>query len=112
MKKLSKIASDYFEYAAFFIGIGCLILTYKINKIFNIADNVSYQLYECPGFFLCFIEYIPIVKKISPILKDPFPMIVLLLIFLIILISIILIYVYGFKIDHKYEKKRIEEDNK
>ena len=57
MKKLSKIASDYFEYAFFFIGIGCLILTYKINKIFNIADNVSYQLYE--GIF-----------TISPCLKN------------------------------------------
>ena len=105
MKKLSKIASDYFEYAAFFIGIGSIILTYKINKIFNIADKVSHQLYECPGFFLCFVEYIPIVKKISPFLKDPFPKIVLLLIFLIILIPIILIYAYGFKIDYKHEKK-------
>ena len=105
MKKLSKIASDYFEYAAFFIGIGSIILTYKINKIFNIADKVSYQLYECPGFFLCFVENIPIVKKISPFLKDPFPKIVLLLILLIILISIILIYAYGFKIDYKHKKK-------
>ena len=108
MKKLSKIASDYFEYAAFFIGIGSIILTYKINKIFSITDKLSYQLYECPDFFLCFVEYIPIVKKISPILKDPFPLIVLFLIFLIILVPIILIGVYAFEIDYKRKEK---EDN-
>jgi|TARA_Y100000310_G_C20300011_1_gene631303 hypothetical protein len=109
-KKISKMASDYFEYAIFFIGIGCIILTHKINKIFSITDKVSYQLYECPDFFLCFVEYIPIVKKISPILKDPFPLIVLFLIFLIILVPIILIGVYAFEIDYKRKEK--EDNNK
>ena len=99
--KISEKASNFFEYFGLIIGIGSIILTAKINKIFNIIDRLSYQLYECPGFFLCFVEYIPIVRKISPFLKDPFPVIVLIFIFLIICIPILLIYAYGFEIDKK-----------
>lgn len=106
-KKISKIANDCFEYVMFFVGIGSAILAYKIFKIFNIADRFSYQLYECPGFFLCFIDYVPIIK-ISTILKDPVPVIIFLVIFLSIFLPITLIYAYGFEIDYKRKEK---EDN-
>jgi len=104
-KKISKMASDYFEYVFFFVGIGSGILTHKIIKMFNIVDRFSYQLYECPGFFLCFVEHIPIVGKISTILKDPIPCIIILVIFFSILLPIILIYAYGFEIDYKRNEK-------
>ncbi len=107
-KKISKMASDYFEWVGFFVFIGSGMLTYKIIKMFNIVDRFSYQLYECPGFFLCFIEHIPIIRKISTILKDPVPCIIILVIFFSILLPIILIYAYGFEIDYKRKEK---EDN-
>jgi hypothetical protein len=106
-KKISKMASDYFEWVGFFVFIGSGMLTYKIIKMFNIVDRFSYQLYECPGFFLCFIEHIPFVGiQISTILKNPIPCIIILAIFFSILLPIILIYAYGFEIDYKRNEKK------
>ena len=54
----------------YFIGTG--VLTHYILDIFGLHDKLSFPLYECPGFFLCFIDYLPLnLDNISILFKEP-----------------------------------------
>ena len=75
----------YFWWVGFVFFIGALILTNHIFEIFGLDDKLSFPLYECPGFFLCFIDHIPIISDVVGIvLKDPLPALAGIIIFLII----------------------------
>ena len=47
-------------------------LTSYIVQIFELRDKLSLSLYECPGFFLCFIDHLPFsFDNISILFKEP-----------------------------------------
>ena len=74
--------------SVYFIGI--IILTVYIFEIFGIYDKLSFPLYECPGFFLCFLDHLPIIDAfgdaVGSALKDPLPALAGIIIFLIIFV--------------------------
>ena len=84
--KHTKFLFKYFWWVGFVYFIGTMILTNHIFEIFGLGDKLSFPLYECPGFFLCFIDYIPIIDDaVGIVLKDPLPFLAGLIIFSIIL---------------------------
>ena len=86
--KHTKFLFKYFWWVGFVYFIGTMILTNHIFEIFGLDDKLSFPLYECPGFFLCFLDHLPIIKAFGEvagtILKDPLPALAGIIIFLII----------------------------
>ena len=83
--KQTKFLFKYFWWVGFVYFIGTMLLTNHIFKIFALGDKLSFPLYECPGFFLCFIDNIPIINDVVGIaLRDPLPTLVGIIIFVII----------------------------
>ena len=67
-------------------------LTSYIVQIFELRDKLSLSLYECPGFFLCFIDNIPIISNAGIFFKDPLHFLALFILLMIIFIPPILIF--------------------
>ena len=86
--KQTNFLLKYFWWVGPVYFIGTLLLTFHIFEIFGLGDKLSFPLfplYECPGFFLCFIDHIPIISDVVGIvLKDPLPALAGIIIFLII----------------------------
>ena len=70
--KQTKFLFKYFWWVGFVYFIGTGVLTNHIFEIFGLGDKLSFPLYECPGFFLCFIDNIPIIKNAGFFFKNPF----------------------------------------
>ena len=88
--KQTKFLFKYFAWVPFVFLIGTGALTIYIFEIFGIYDKLSFPLYECPGFFLCFLDHLPIVDAfgdaVGSALKDPLPALAGIIIFLIIFV--------------------------
>ena len=70
--KQTKFLFKYFWWVGLVYGLGVLMLTNYIVQIFELRDKLSLSLYECPGFFLCFIDYLPLnLDNISILFKEP-----------------------------------------
>ena len=69
--KQTNFLLKYFWWLGPVYFIGTLILTNHIFEIFGLGDKLSFPLYECPGFFLCFIDRIPIISNAGIFFKDP-----------------------------------------
>ena len=88
--KQTKFLFKYFAWVPFVYFIGTGVLSAYIFDIFGIHDKLSFPLYECPGFFLCFLDHLPIVDAfgdaVGSALKDPLPALAGIIIFLIIFV--------------------------
>ena len=87
--KQTKFLFKYFAWVPFVYFIGTGVLTFYIFDIFGIHDKLSFPLYECPGFFLCFLDHLPPIisaagEVVGYALKDPLPFLAGIIIFLII----------------------------
>ena len=86
--KQTNFLFKYFWWVPFVYFIGIALLAFYIFDIFGLYDKLSFPLYECPGFFLCFLDHLPIIKAFGEvagtILKDPLPALAGIIIFLII----------------------------
>ncbi len=83
--KQTKFLFKYFAWVPFVYLIGMGVLAFYIFDIFGLYDKLTFPLYECPGFFLCFIDNIPIINDVVGIaLRDPLPTLVGIIIFVII----------------------------
>ena len=69
--KHTKFLFKYFWWVGFVYFIGTMILTNHIFEIFGLVDKLSFPLYECPGFFLCFLDNIVIIGRATIVFKDP-----------------------------------------
>ena len=90
--KKANFLFKYFWWVGFVYFIGALILTNHIFEIFGLDDKLSFPLYECPGFFLCFIDNIPIISNAGIFFKDPLHFLALFILLMIIFIPPILIF--------------------
>ena len=83
--KQTNFLFKYLWWVPFVYFIGIAVLAFYIFDIFGLYYKLSFPLYECPGFFLCFIDHIPIISDVVGIvLKDPLPALAGIIIFLII----------------------------
>ena len=69
--KKANFLLKYFWWVGPAYFIGTMILTNHIFEIFGLGDKLSFPLYECPGFFLCFIDNIVIIGRATIVFKDP-----------------------------------------
>ena len=70
--KQTKFLFKYFWWVPFVYVVGVALLAFYIFDIFGLYDKLSFPLYECPGFFLCFIDYLPLkLDNISLLFKEP-----------------------------------------
>ena len=90
--KQTKFLFKYFAWVPFVYFFGTVALAYYIFDIFGIHDKLSFPLYECPGFFLCFIDNIPIISNAGIFFKDPLHFLALFILLMIIFIPPILIF--------------------
>ena len=104
--KHTKFLFKYFWWVGFVYFIGTMILTNHIFEIFGLGDKLSFPLYECPGFFLCFIDHIPIISYVVGIaVRDPLPMLVGIILFLIICFPPMYIFMNVINLKFKEEKE-------
>ena len=105
--KQTKFLLKYFAWVPFVYFIGAIALTVYIFEIFGIYDKLSFPLYECPGFFLCFIDRIPIISNAGIILKDPVFILAWAISWLIICIPPLVIFmtVFDFNFEEKNKSK-------
>ena len=83
--KQTKFLFKYFWWVPFVYGVGVVLLTIYIFEIFGLYDKVSFPLYECPGFTLCFLDHLPIISQVTFVFKDPLLFLAWFILFLIIL---------------------------
>ena len=70
--KKANFLFKYFWWVGLVYFYGVWQLTSYIVQIFELRDKLSLSLYECPGFFLCFIDYLPLnLDNISFLFKEP-----------------------------------------
>ena len=70
--KQTKFLFKYFWWVGLVYFYGVWQLTNYIVQIFELRDKLSLSLYECPGVFLCFIDYLPLkLDNISFLFKEP-----------------------------------------
>ena len=70
--KQTKFLFKYFWWVGLVYFYAVWQLTSYIVQIFELRDKLSLSLYECPGFFLCFIDYLPLkLDNISFLFKEP-----------------------------------------
>jgi len=104
--KQTKFLYKYFGWVPFVYGVGTILLTIYIFEIFGIYEKLSFPLYECPGFFLCFIDHIPIISYVVGIaVRDPLPMLVGIILFLIICFPPMYIFMNVINLKFKEEKE-------
>ena len=105
--KQTNFLLKYFWWVGPVYFIGTLLLTFHIFEIFGLGDKLSFPLYECPGFFLCFIDRIPIISNAGIILKDPVFILAWAISWLIICIPPLVIFmtVFDFNFEEKNKSK-------
>ena len=101
--KQTKFLFKYFWWVGFVYFIGTMILTNHIFEIFGLGDKLSFPLYECPGFFLCFIDRIPIISNVGIVFKDPLGFLIWFISWIIICIPPLVIFMTV--IDFNFEEK-------
>ena len=102
--KQTKFLLKYFAWVPFVYFIGTGVLTFYIFDIFGIHDKLSFPLYECPGFFLCFIDRIPIISNAGIVFKDPVFILAWAISWIIICIPPLVIFMTV--IDFNFEEKK------
>ena len=80
-------------------------LTSYIVQIFELRDKLSLSLYECPGFFLCFIDHIPIIGRATIVLKEPLLVLAGTILFLIIIVPPMWIFLSMLTFEGKNKSK-------
>ena len=105
--KKANFLLKYFWWVGPVYFIGTMILTNHIFEIFGLVDKLSFPLYECPGFFLCFIDRIPIISNAGIVLKDPVFILAWAISWLIICIPPLVIFmtVFDFNFEEKNKSK-------
>ena len=107
--KQTKFLFKYFWWVGFVYFIGTGVLTNHIFEIFGLGDKLSFPLYECPGFFLCFLDHLPIVDAfgdaVGSALKDPLPALAGIIIFLIIFVPPLWIFLGMLTFEGKKKSK-------
>ena len=101
--KQTKFLFKYFAWIPFVFLIGTGALTIYIFEIFGIYDKLSFPLYECPGFFLCFIDNIVIIGRATIVFKEPLFMLAWAISWIIIIFPPMLIFITVF--DFNFEEK-------
>ena len=102
--KQTNFLLKYFWWVGFVYFIGTMLLTNHIFKIFALGDKLSFPLYECPGFFLCFIDRIPIISNVGIVFKDPLGFLIWFISWIIICIPPLVIFMTV--IDFNFEEKK------
>ena len=87
----------------YFIGTGAL--TFYIFEIFGLHDKLSFPLYECPGFFLCFIDRIPIISNAGIFFKDPLAILAFFIAWMIICVPLLWIFMDMLTFEGKNKSK-------
>ena len=83
--KQTNFLLKYFWWVGPVYFFGTVGLAYYIFEIFGLYDKVSFPLYECPGFTLCFLDHLPIISQVTFVFKDPLLFLAWFILFLIIL---------------------------
>ena len=83
--KQTNFLLKYFWWVGPVYFFGTVGLVYYIFEIFGLYDKVSFPLYECPGFTLCFLDHLPIISQVTFVFKDPLLFLAWFILFLIIL---------------------------
>ncbi len=102
--KQTNFLLKYFWWVGPAYFIGTMILTNHIFEIFGLDDKLSFPLYECPGFFLCFIDRIPIISNAGIVFKDPLGFLIWFISWIIICIPPLVIFMTV--IDFNFEEKK------
>ena len=102
--KQTKFLFKYFWWVGFVYFIGTGVLTNHIFEIFGLGDKLFFPLYECPGFFLCFIDRIPIISNAGIVFKDPLGFLIWFISWIIICIPPLVIFMTV--IDFNFEEKK------
>ena len=103
--KQTKFLMTYFWWVGPIYFIGTLLLTYHISGIFRLGDKLSFPLYECPGFILCFIDHIPIIGRATIVLKEPLLVLAGTILFLIIIVPPMWIFMNMLTFEGKNKSK-------
>ena len=108
--KQTKFLLKYFAWVGFVYFIGTGVLSAYIFDIFGIHDKLSFPLYECPGFFLCFLDHLPPIisaagEVVGYALKDPLPFLAGIIIFLIIFVPPLWIFLGMLTFEGKKKSK-------
>ena len=105
--KQTNFLLKYFWWLGPVYFIGTLILTNHIFEIFGLVDKLSFPLYECPGFFLCFIDNIVIIGRATIVFKDPLGFLIWFISWIIICIPPLVIFmtVFDFNFEEKNKSK-------
>ena len=101
--KQTKFLFKYFWWVGPVYFFGTVGLAYYIFEIFGLYDKLSFPLYECPGFFLCFIDRIPIISNVGIVFKDPLGFLIWFISWIIICIPPLVIFMTV--IDFNFEEK-------
>ena len=106
--KQTNFLLKYFWWVGPVYFIGTLLLTFHIFEIFGLGDKLSFPLfplYECPGFFLCFIDHIPIIGRATIVLKEPLLVLAGTILFLIIIVPPMWIFLSMLTFEGKNKSK-------
>ena len=105
--KKANFLFKYFWWVGFVYFIGTMLLTNHIFEIFGLGDKLSFPLYECPGFFLCFIDHIPIISRATIVFKEPLFILAWAISWIIIIFPPMLIFmtVFDFNFEEKNKSK-------
>ena len=105
--KHTKFLFKYFWWVGLVYFYAVWQLTSYIVQIFELRDKLSLSLYECPGFFLCFIDRIPIISNAGIVFKDPVFILAWAISWLIICIPPLVIFmtVFDFNFEEKNKSK-------
>ena len=102
--KKANFLLKYFWWVGFVYFYGVWELTNYIAQILELRDKLSLSLYECPGFFLCFIDRIPIISNAGIVFKDPLGFLIWFISWIIICIPPLVIFMTV--IDFNFEEKK------
>ena len=106
--KQTNFLLKYFWWVGPVYFIGTLLLTFHIFEIFGLGDKLSFPLfplYECPGFFLCFIDHIPIIGRATIVLKEPLLSLAWAISWLIICVPPMIIFMTACEFEEKNKSK-------
>ena len=103
--KQTNFLLKYFWWVGLVYGLGVLMLTNYIVQIFELRDKLSLSFYECPGFFLCFIDHIPIIGRATIVLKEPLLVLAGTILFLIIIVPPMWIFMNMLTFEGKNKSK-------
>ena len=103
--KQTNFLFKYFWWVGPVFFIGTMILTAHIFRIFGLHNKLSFPLYECPSFFLCFIDHIPYFGKAAIVLKEPLLSLAWAISWLIICVPPMIIFMTACEFEEKNKSK-------